>query len=455
MADPSYVVAEKLKACRPAGRLKIKNMNNRKKSYNYFKQAVKLMPGGVNSPVRAFSAVGGNPLFIAKGRGSRIYDVDGNSYIDYVLSWGPLILGHAPKPVIDSVRSTLLKGTSFGAPIKKEIELAKIITQAFPGIEMLRLVNSGTEATMSAIRLARGYTKKDKIIKFDGCYHGHSDSLLVKAGSGATTFGVPTSAGVIKDFAKNTIVLPYNDIDKLNSIISSAYKQIAAVILEPVCGNMGVVLPKKNFLADLRKITKKHGVLLIFDEVITGFRFCFGGAQKLFNIKPDITCLGKIIGGGLPIGAYGASKEIMSYVSPSGRVYQAGTLSGNPIAVSCGLITLQILKRLGYNKINNLAESFCREIEEEEGRSRDRDFHINHFGSMFTLFFTKHKVDDYRSAVSANTKNYTSYFNALLNLGVYFAPSQFEANFLSFAHTEKDIKYTVKAVKKSLSKKRW
>jgi len=285
---------------------------------------LRLIPGGVNSPVRAFGAVGGYPLFIEKGKGSRIYDVDGNAYIDYVLSWGPLILGHSRREVIAAIKQAAEKGASFGAPTPGEVMLAEMLTAAFPSMEQVRLVNSGTEATMSALRLARGYTKKDTIIKFEGCYHGHSDGLLVKAGSGAATFGVPTSAGVPGDYAKHTIVVPYNDIDALRSVIAGRHKQIAAVIIEPVCGNMGVVVPKPDFLAELRRITRKYGVMLIFDEVMTGFRLCFGGAQTLYGIDPDITCLGKIIGGGMPIGAYGAKKEIMAGVAPLGPVYQAG-----------------------------------------------------------------------------------------------------------------------------------
>lgn len=423
----------------------------RKKSEAYYNQALKLMPGGVNSPVRAFRAVGGNPVFIERGEGSRIYDLDGNAYIDYVLSWGPLILGHSHKEVIRAVKGNLEKGTSFGAPTKLEVEFAEQISEAFPGIEMLRLVSSGTEATMSAIRLARAFTKKSKIVKFEGCYHGHSDSLLVKAGSGATTFGRPTSLGVPKDFAKNTVVLPYNDMEKINSLLAAEHKQIAAVILEPVCGNMGVILPKENYLTQLRAITKRYGVLLIFDEVITGFRFCFGGVQKLFKIKPDITCLGKIIGGGLPIGAYGASKKIMSLVSPLGGMYQAGTLSGNPIAVSCGLKTLQILKKLNYKKIDKRCQRLCRGLEDICQKNKI-DFHLNRFGSMFTLFFTKEEVFDYKTAMSSDTNKYSIFFRGMLNEGVYLAPSQFEANFLSLSHTEKDVEYTIEAAERILKK---
>ncbi|MCP4649038.1 MAG: glutamate-1-semialdehyde 2,1-aminomutase [PVC group bacterium] len=426
---------------------------NTKKSVTYYKQAVKLMPGGVNSPVRAFGAVGGNPIFIDRAKGSKVYDVDGNSYIDYVLSWGPLILGHAQKQVISIIKKSLSRGTSFGAPTKAEVELSKMINQAFPSMQMMRLVNSGTEATMSAIRLARGYTKKDKIVKFSGCYHGHNDSLLVKAGSGAATFGVPSSHGIPRDLTRGTIVLPYNNIDKLKSVIKSRYKEIAAVIVEPICGNMGVVLPDKGFLSEMRKITRKYGVLLIFDEIITGFRFCFGGAQKLFKVKPDITCLGKIIGGGMPIGAYGASKKIMQHISPLGGVYQAGTLSGNPIAVACGLKTLQILREMDYNKLNKLCAYLCREIT-QACNHHSMNMRINRIGSMFTLFFSQEQVVDFRTAYKADTGKYAQYFRQMLKAGIYLPPSQFEANFLSFAHTEKDIAFTIAAVKKVLEKLR-
>ncbi|MBU1088235.1 MAG: glutamate-1-semialdehyde 2,1-aminomutase [Candidatus Omnitrophica bacterium] len=427
-------------------------MEKREKSQQLYKQAQEIMPAGVNSPVRAFGAVGGDPIFIKKGKGSRIYDVDGNSYIDYVLSWGPLILGHAEKQVIAYIKQALSKGTSFGAPTEAETNIAQMIKRAFPSMEKMRLVNSGTEATMSAIRLARGFTKKDKIIKFEGCYHGHTDSLLVKAGSGAATFGIPTSTGIPYELTKNTIVLPYNDIDQVRAIIRSSHKQIAAVILEPVCGNMGVVVPKDNFLADLRQLTREYDILLIFDEVMTGFRFCFGGAQTIFKINPDITCLGKIIGGGLPIGAYGASQEIMDCVSPLGGMYQAGTLSGNPIAVACGLKTLQILQIVDYKKIITMTEALCTAIE-AIARENKLDLTVNYLGSMFTLFFTNKKVFNYQDACSCNTKNYAAYFTRMLESGVYCAPSQFEANFLSFAHGKKDIEDTIQAAKNALTSK--
>jgi glutamate-1-semialdehyde 2,1-aminomutase (EC 5.4.3.8) len=409
---------------------------------------LRLIPGGVNSPVRAFGAVGGYPLFIEKGKGSRIYDVDGNAYIDYVLSWGPLILGHSRREVIAAIKQAAEKGASFGAPTPGEVMLAEMLTAAFPSMEQVRLVNSGTEATMSALRLARGYTKKDTIIKFEGCYHGHSDGLLVKAGSGAATFGVPTSAGVPGDYAKHTIVVPYNDIDALRSVIAGRHKQIAAVIIEPVCGNMGVVVPKPDFLAEVRRITRKYGVMLIFDEVMTGFRLCFGGAQTLYGIDPDITCLGKIIGGGMPIGAYGAKKEIMAGVAPLGPVYQAGTLSGNPLAVACGLKTLQILRKLDYNTLNERCLRLCRGIDD----LGITGISTNSIGSMFTLFFNDGPVVNYAAAARSDVKKYARYFNALLNNGIYCAPSQFEANFLSFAHSDADIAETLKTVKKIITR---
>ena len=362
------------------------------------------MPAGVNSPVRAFKAVGGSPVFIKKGKGSKIYDVDGNSYIDYVLSWGPLILGHAHKQVIDSIVRAAKTGVSFGAPTVAENEIAQLIKSAMPGMESLRLVNSGTEATMSAIRLARSHTGKDKIIKFQGAYHGHSDGLLVKAGSGAATFGVPTSSGVPRSYVQDTIVLPFNDIEKVRAVISARHKKIAAVIIEPVCGNMGVVSPENKFLQKLRTITRQYGVLLIFDEVMTGFRFCFGGVQNLLKVKPDITCLGKIIGGGMPLGAYGASKRIMNCVAPSGSMYQAGTLSGNPVAVACGLKTLQILKKTDYKKMNSLCEKLCNAMQ-KIARAKKKKITVNRFYSMFTVFFTDKKVSDYKSACCADTKN--------------------------------------------------
>ena len=410
-----------------------------------YKEAQKYIPGGVNSPVRAFKAVGGEPLFIERGKGSKIYDVDGSEYLDYVLSWGPLSLGHTHPEVIKEVIGVLEKGTSFGAPTFRETELAKIMVKAVPGMEKIRLVNSGTEATMSAIRLARGYTGRDKIVKFEGCYHGHADYLLVKAGSGATTFGFPDSAGVPRDFTRNTILVPYNDITVIEKVIKENHGEIASVIIEPVAGNMGVVLPEDGFLQKLREITREYGIVLIFDEVISGFRISYGGAQQYFRVIPDLTCLGKIIGGGLPVGAYGGKKEIMDNLAPLGSVYQAGTLSGNPIAVAAGTCTLKILSQPGvYEKLQertiNLVESL-----RENARNLRVDIHINQIGSMFTLFFSSHKVYDYQSARRSDEKKFAQYFRGMLRKGIYLPCSQFEANFLSLAHTEEDIEKTVRA----------
>lgn len=398
-----------------------------------YKEALEYLVGGVNSPVRAFKAVGGKPIFIKRGGGSKIFDVDGNQYIDYVMSWGALILGHANPLISKALKEALNSGTSFGAPTEKETQLCKIISKAISSMEMVRLLNSGTEAAMTAIRLARGFTGKDKIIKFSGAYHGHYDGFLVKAGSGGLTLGIPDSLGVPRSVSRDTIVLPYNDIDSLKRVIRQRHKEIACVIAEPVSANMGVVLPKPYFLADLRGLTKKYKIILIFDEVVTGFRLCYGGAQTLYGINPDLTCLGKIVGGGLPIGVLGGRKEIMKNLSPEGRVYQAGTLSGNPIAVSAGLATLKALSKLNYQKLNNRTEKLCIGIAEVL-KKNNLSFPINRIGSMFTLFFTPQK--------------YASYFWSMLKNGIYFAPSQFEANFLSFAHKEEDIKSTLAAYKK-------
>lgn len=410
-----------------------------------YEEAQRYIPGGVNSPVRAFKAVGGEPLFIEKGIGSKLYDVDGCEYVDYLLSWGPLILGHSHPQVIKKVKGALEKGTSFGAPTCGETELARMMVQAVPGIEKVRLVNSGTEAVMSAIRLARGYTGRDKIVKFEGCYHGHADYLLVKAGSGATTFGFPDSAGVPQDFTRNTILLPYNDIPAMQRVIRENHPEIAAVIIEPVAGNMGVVLPEDGFLQKLRDITKKYGIVLIFDEVITGFRISYGGAQQYFAVIPDLTCLGKIIGGGFPVGAYGGKKEIMDCLSPLGAVYQAGTLSGNPIAVVAGIQTLKILSQAGiYEKIERRTKELVASLRENARKLRV-DIHINQIGSMFTLFFSSDQVYDYKSAKKADQKKFAHYFHGMLRERVYLPCSQFETNFLSLVHTEQDIRKTIKA----------
>ncbi len=419
-----------------------------KESRKLFKEAQKYLVGGVNSPVRAFKAVGGNPLFIKKAKGSKIYDANGNGFIDYVMSWGAIILGHSKPEVLKAVKKAADSGMSFGAPTENETKLAKLIISAIPSIEKIRLVNSGTEATMSAIRLSRGYTGKHKVIKFEGCYHGHSDSLLVKAGSGAATFGVPDSAGVPESLSRDTIVCPYNDIDTVSRIIKTKHKEIGCCIVEPVAANMGVVLPKIGFLADLRQLTARYKIVLIFDEVICGFRFTFGGVQNLYGINPDLTCLGKIIGGGMPLAAYGGRKEIMDKLSPLGGVYQAGTLSGNPVAVSAGIATLEVLSKMDYVKLNNMTTGLCEDLQVLLKRN-NLQFTINRGGSIFTLFFTKEKVSDLRSAKLSDTKKFRHYFWSMLKNGINLAPSQFEANFVSFAHSEQDMKTTVKAFEKT------
>jgi len=421
-----------------------------KKSHRLYKRACELIPGGVNSPVRAFRAVGGNPIFIDRAKGSKIYDVDGNAYIDYVLSWGPLILGHSHPKVVNALKKAAEKGTSFGAPTPLEIELAELVLKVYTSMDKVRMVNSGTEATMSAIRVARGFTGRDKIIKFEGCYHGHADGLLVKAGSGATTFGVPDSLGVPKSYAKNTITLPFNDIAALHSVIKNEWKSIACVIIEPVVGNIGCVLPRPGFLESLRKLTKKFGIVLIFDEVMTGFRVAFGGAQAYYGITPDMTCLGKVIGGGLPVGAYGGKKEIMSMVSPEGPVYQAGTLSGNPLAMTAGIETLRILsKENTYNKLESTG-ALLEEGLADAARKAGVKTRFYRAGTMFCTYFTNTDVIDYKTAKTSDTARFSRFFSAIIKKGVYIAPSQFEAGFISLAHTEKDIEQTVKAAYESL-----
>ena len=417
---------------------------SRKRSAGLYAQAQKFLVAGVNSPVRAFKAVWGEPVFVSKGSGSHIIDADGNRYVDYCMSWGALILGHAYPSVVAAVRQAAGRGMSFGAPTENETQLANILCQAVPSMEKVRLVNSGTEATMSALRLARGFTGKDSIVKFEGCYHGHSDSLLVKAGSGGVTFGVPDSAGVTRAASRDTIVCPYNDIDSFSRILRAGHKKIAAVILEPVAANMGVILPDPGFLAAVRELTKKYKVILIFDEVICGFRFTFGGVQSLFGVDPDLTCLGKIIGGGMPIAAYGGRKDIMDHLSPAGRVYQAGTLSGNPVSVSAGLAVMKALKNRDYSSLNTCAIEACRIMEDIFKRSRI-PCSINRAGSMFTVFFTRAKVRDLASAKKSDTKAYARFFCSMLDSGIYCAPSQFEANFFSFAHSAEDLKKTIMA----------
>jgi len=409
------------------------------KSEELFRRAVEIIPGGVNSPVRAFRSVGGNPLFIARGQGSHIFDVDGHEYIDYVCSWGPLLLGHRHPAILAALEGALAIGTSFGAPTAQEVELAEAICDAVPSVEMVRLVNSGTEATMSAIRVARGFTGRDLIVKFEGCYHGHVDSLLVKAGSGVATLGIADTQGVPKSFCDTTIALPFNSVDAVEQSFGAHAGAIAAVIVEPVAGNMGCVPPLPGYLEALREITLRHGALLIFDEVMTGFRVAFGGAQQRFGIRPDLTTLGKVIGGGLPVGAYGGRRDIMSKVAPAGPIYQAGTLSGNPLAVAAGLAMLRYLKAHSevYGVLERHAAALC--------AAAPPGVTVNRVGSMFTFFFTDGPVNDYESAKRSDTAKFGRFFRAMLDRGVYLAPSQFEAAFVSAAHTDEDIRKTIAA----------
>ena len=398
------------------------------------------MPGGVNSPVRAFRAVDRNPVFIDSAKGSKLYDVDGNEYIDYVCSWGPGILGHANERVVEAVKKACEKGLTYGAPTEKEYLLAKLVHKLMPSIEMLRLVNSGTEAVMSAIRAARGFTGRDKIVKFRGCYHGHSDGLLVKAGSGALTMSIPDSAGVPADSTKNTLVAEYNDVASVEALFEANPDGIAAIIVEPVAANMGVVLPKEGFLNHLRKIADKYHALLIFDEVITGFRLSLGGAQEYYKVKPDLTTLGKIVGGGMPLAAYGGRREIMEMVAPIGGVYQAGTLAGNPAATAAGLETLRILEE-EKNLYHTIAAS-AKRIDDTLQKVFGSSVCVNRIGSLMSVFFQEGAVTDYASAVRSDTRRYALYFNYMLDHGIYLAPSQFEAMFLSYAHTKEDIEQT-------------
>ncbi|MDN5301509.1 MAG: glutamate-semialdehyde -aminomutase [Thermoanaerobacteraceae bacterium] len=419
-------------------------------------RAKKVMPGGVNSPVRAFRAVGMNPPFIKKGKGSRIWDEDGREYIDYVMSWGPLILGHAYPDVVSAVKKQAESGTSFGACTELEVLMAEKIKEALPSMEVIRMVNSGTEATMSAIRLSRGYTGRNLIVKFAGCYHGHSDSLLISAGSGALTFGAPDSGGVTENTARDTIVARYNDTEMVKDIFNKYGEQIAAVIVEPLAGNMGTVPPKDGFLKTLRDETIKYGALLIFDEVITGFRVSYSGAQGLFGIIPDITTLGKIIGGGLPVGAYGGKEEIMRQVSPDGPVYQAGTLSGNPLAMAAGLATLNVLSGNPgiYEELERKADKLCRGLKEALGRSGIL-VTINRMGSMMTVFFSGSEVFDYESALKSDTTLYAAYFREMQKQGIYLPPAQFETFFLSIAHTDEDIERTIEAAQNAANRGRF
>jgi len=419
------------------------------RSRKLFREAQKYLVGGVNSPVRAYKAVGMEPLFIERGKGPVIYDADGNAYIDLVMSWGALILGHAHPAIVKAIRSAVKKGSSFGAPTQGETELAGVICRAIPSIEKVRLVNSGTEAAMSAIRLARGFTGKEKVIKFAGCYHGHCDSLLVKAGSGAATFGRPDSLGVPRDLSRQTIVLAYNDIDSVKEAVRRGHKNIACVIVEPVAANMGVVMPDPGFIAGLRELTKKYNIVLIFDEVISGFRFTFGGAQDLFGIKPDLTCLGKIIGGGLPLAAYGGRKEIMDKLSPLGGVYQAGTLSGNPLAVAAGLAVLKELSGKNYSLLNGEVSRMCEEMG-NIAKMRKLGLSVNRAGSIFTLFFTGARVRDYAGAKSSDTGRFARFFRKMLEHGINLPPSQFEADFVSFAHKKTDLDKFIRAFVRSI-----
>ncbi len=415
------------------------------RSENMFEEAKKIMPGGVNSPVRAYQAVHRSPLFIDHAKGSKIVDVDGKEYIDYVCSWGPGILGHADDRVIKAVQDACQKGLTFGAPTEKETILAELVQEIMPSMEMMRLVNSGTEAVMSAIRVARGYTGRDKIVKFRGCYHGHSDGLLVKAGSGALTQAVPDSLGVPADYTKNTLVAEYNDIDSVKQLFEQYGKEIATVVVEPVAANMGVVPPKQGFLEDLREITQQYGALLIFDEVITGFRLSLGGAQEYYGITPDLTTLGKIIGGGMPMAAYGGRREIMEKVAPLGGVYQAGTLSGNPIATTAGITTLRILKKNADHIYPQIAEATRQLADAARDTFGDR-VQVNYVGSLMSVFFTKEPVVDYNSVTASDTEAYAAYFNAMLQQGIYLAPSQFEAMFVSAVHSKEDLARTIEAM---------
>ncbi len=414
-------------------------------SQELFASALKVIPGGVNSPVRAFKSVGTEPVFIKAAFGSTITDVDSNTYIDYVGSWGPMILGHCHPNVVASVRNALENGSSFGAPTELEITLAEMVVSAVPSIEMVRMVSSGTEATMSAIRLARGYTGRDKIIKFSGCYHGHADSLLVKAGSGAATFGVPDSPGVPKDFAQHTLTAVFNDLESVKKLITANSGDVACIIVEPIAGNMGTVPPRAGFLEGLREICTNEGIILIFDEVMTGFRVAYGGAQELYGVTPDMTTLGKIIGGGLPVGAFGGKREIMTQLSPSGGVYQAGTLSGNPLAMTAGIETLKLLQEEGfYNRIDEKSRMLAEGIA-DAARRAGYPIYSTRVGSMFCAFFTEGEVHDWDSAAKCDTKAFATYFRGMLEEGIYLAPSQFETAFVSIAHSSADIDKTVAA----------
>ena len=419
---------------------------NIKKHAALFEESKKYLVGGVNSPVRSFRSVGGDPVFVKRAKGSRIFAEDGSRLIDYCMSWGALILGHAHPLIVSAGRKAMGNGTTYGMPTRLETELARMITEAIPSMEQVRLTSSGTEAVMGAIRVARAFTKKNKILKFEGCYHGHADHLLVKAGSGAATLGIPDSDGVPVDFSKHTLVAPYNDLKKTAKLLAAHAQDIAAIIVEPVCGNMGVVLPEKGFLEGLRKLCDQYGALLIFDEVITGFRLTYGGAQNYFGIRPDLTCLGKIVGGGLPLGVFGGRREVMKVLAPLGGTYQAGTLSGNPVAVTAGITALKYLKKTRpYPRLAKETRKLCDGIRAAAG-SVGRKVRINSLGSMFTVFFLDHKVTDYGTAASQDTAFFRKFYHAMLRQGIYFAPSPFEANFISTAHTQEDLSRTRHAV---------
>ena len=420
---------------------------NIQNSIREFDKAKQSIPGGVNSPVRAYKSVGSDPVFIAKAKGSKIYDIDGNEYIDYVSSWGPMILGHTNELVVKAIVDATYNGTSYGAPTVLETQMAEQIKKMIPSIEIVRMVNSGTEATMSALRLARGYTKREKVVKFEGCYHGHVDSFLIKAGSGAITLGLPDSPGVTKGTAQDTLLAKYNDLESVKKIFQEQGDEIAAVILEPIAGNMGAIIPDVEFLKGVREITEQYGALLIFDEVISGFRVAKGGAQELYGITPDLTTLGKIIGGGLPVGAYGGKKEIMENLAPAGAVYQAGTLSGNPLAMAAGLETLKIMSETEgfYDKLEEKAAKLEKGLLENINQTGTKAV-INRVGSLMTMFFTDlEEVKSFEDAMKSDTEKYAKYFKLALESGIYLAPSQFECSFISAAHTDEDIDKTIKA----------
>ena len=422
------------------------------RSEKLFAASSRVLPGGVDSPVRAFKSVGATPLFVARGRGSTIEDADGHTYIDFVMSWGPLIHGHAPKGLLKALATVAARGTSFGAPTELETRLAQRVATLMPSIERIRFVSSGTEATMSAARVARAFTRRDKIIKFEGCYHGHADSFLVKAGSGAMTLGTPTSPGVTAASAKDTLVARYNDLASVERLLDQNHHEVAAIFVEPIAGNMGVVTPREGFLEGLRKICTREGTLLVFDEVITGFRAAAGGAQQVFNVRPDLTCLGKIIGGGLPVGAYGGRADVMELVSPSGPVYQAGTLSGNPMAMTAGLWSLEQISPRLYRHLARLGARLAAGLA-DAARASGVPLQVNGFGSVVTPFFTDAPVRDYESAARADTAAYAAFFRGMLERGIYPPPSQFEAWFVSGAHTERDIERTIKAAREVLKQR--